>query len=198
MEPSPVGENVEMNKQEILAWCEKYDKGKYNNGLETELHDKTRAREELTRDELIQIVEWKFQDMPGRRKKVIDLMKPVNDDDVRRASHYSFHEQDDRKRVNYLREIPGVGISLASCILTFYDPSLYGIFDIHVWREIFSSKEPKGLFSNVKHYIELLYALRKMATEYGLNVRDVEKALFQKNYDESKLEPRRRIQLGQA
>ena len=89
-----------------------------------------------------------------------------------------------RKKLEFLLKFKGIGISTASVILTFYDPKNYGVFDIHVWRELFG-KEPKN-FSKIDNYLKLLENLRKLSKKYWLDVRKIEKALFQKNLDESK------------
>ena len=77
----------------------------------------------------------------------------------------------------------GVGPALASTILTFLNPKDYGVFDIHVWREIFG-KESTGLFT-APNYLKALREMRRIASKNDLDVRVVEKALFKKNYDES-------------
>ena len=75
-----------------------------------------------------------------------------------------------------------VGPAVASTILTFYNPKEYGVFDIHIWRELFG-KEPKNLFTT-ENYLKLLAELRGLANKYGLDTRIVEKAFFKKNIDE--------------
>jgi len=177
-----------MNRQELLGWYEKYNKDEiqYNTALESELGNKLRKTKELNKEELIKIIEWKFQGrLLGRRKRILNLVKNVEDYKIRRVSKLAFEEQDEKKRIEYLKQINGVGIALVSCILTFYDPKNYGVFDIHVWRELFG-EEPKTLFSNINHYEKLLEKLREMARKNNVTARIVEKALFKKNLDESK------------
>jgi hypothetical protein len=69
-----------------------------------------------------------------------------------------------------------IGPAVASTILTFSDPKNYGVFDFHVWQEVFNEKL-KGY--TVKNYIKLLYKLREIANKYDVEVRTVEKAFLQ-------------------
>ncbi len=94
----------------------------------------------------------------------------------------AFAEPDDKRRIEYLIKIKGVGIALASCVLAFYDPSRYAIFDIHIWRAVNNgTKEPKSLFRKVQNYVQLLKRLRQLSKVYDVSVRDLEIALFMKD-----------------
>jgi len=134
---------------------------------------------------LIQVVEWKFKDLKGRKERVLRFIAKNNDSLVRRISSdvFSATLKDDSNRIDSLQMLDGVGPALASTILTFYDPKKYAVFDIHVWREMYG-KEPKNLFTT-ENYLKLLVDLRGIANKYNLEVRTVEKALFKKNIDEA-------------
>ena len=80
-----------------------------------------------------------------------------------------------------------MGISFASCILTFHNPQKYCVFNTHVYDEIFKIEtRPSNFFSIPDYYLEMLSEIRKFTDKYDLTVRDVGKALFKKNRDESK------------
>ena len=180
-----------LDKEEILFWSGKYDQeeDQYNTGLEKELGEKLRSTKEFSKNELIQIIEWKFQGrLLGRRKRTSNLVSDVDDHFIRKVVKESLNEQDDRLRIKKLMGrfggIPGVGLALASVILTFYDPKNYGVYDIHAWREVFG-KEPKNLFSNFENLVRFLHKLREDSKRFNLDVRILEKAYFKKNLDES-------------
>jgi hypothetical protein len=61
--------------------------------------------------------------------------------------------------------------------------------DIHAWRGLFG-KEPTDIFSNNKQAIKFFNKLREISSETGLSCRDIEKAIFKKDLDESILESR--------
>ena len=175
-----------MEKEEILNWSKKYDEDHpWWTQKEKELGDKLRSSRELTKDDLVQVVEWKFKDLLGRKVRILGLIAKNDDTEIRRISSHIFglSSKDDSYKVNSLCMLHGVGPAVASTILTFYNPKEYGVFDIHIWRELFG-KEPENLF-RTENYLKLLAELRRIANKYGLGVRIVEKAFFKKNVDEA-------------
>ena len=176
-----------LTKEQVNYWLRKYDKEEdlYNTDLEQELGDKLRRTKELTKDELSQIVGWKFQGrLQSRRNLILKRILVVEDAFIRKVSNESFNEQDDRIRIKKLvgrhGGIAGVGLALASVILTFYDPRNFGVYDIHVWREMFG-KEPGDLFSNLENLVKFLERLREEARTMELNTRVVEKAYLEES-----------------
>jgi hypothetical protein len=139
----------------------------------------------LTKDDIRQVIDWKFKELEGRRIRILGLIERNDDSEVRRISSDVFSSTlTDDYKVDSLQNLWGVGPAVASTILTFYDPTKYGVFDIHIWREFFG-KEPKGYQFTTKDYLKVLAELRKVAIQHSLDVRTVEKAFFKKNYDES-------------
>ncbi|MEM5879331.1 MAG: hypothetical protein QXU74_02450 [Candidatus Aenigmatarchaeota archaeon] len=124
----------------------------------------------------------------GRKKIFLNRIKLVQPSKIENISKKALEIEDEYKKIEELKKIPLVKNALTSVILTFYDPKNYGVFDIHVYDELFktnSKTRPKDLFANSKHYIRVLRKLRKIANNYNIDVRTVEKALFKKNYTES-------------
>lgn len=173
-----------MTKEEILNWNDRYNVDHpWWTQKEKELGDKLRRTTQLTKDDLVEIVEWKFKDLPGRKARILELVAKNDDSEVRRISSHIFglSSEYDSYKVNNLCFLHGVGPAVASTILTFYNPQEYGVFDIHIWRELFG-KETTNLFTT-GNYLKLLSELRGIASKYGLDVRIVEKALFKKNLE---------------
>lgn len=178
----------QLTKEEILHWLDRYNKEEdlYNTGLEEELRANFRKNKFITKENLEKIIEWKFQGrLIGRRKRILNLLTPVKDEFIQKVSKLAFQTEDDEVRLNLLTSIRGVGVALSSVILTFYDPKRYGVVDIHDWRELYG-KEPANMFTNHKHTLKFFTKLREIANQTGLTCRDVEKALFKKNLEESK------------
>lgn len=176
-----------MEREEILEWNELYD-SEYPWWVrkEEEMGKRLRKTKMITRENLIEVVKWKFKDLPGRKKRILNLLARNSDARIRSVSDQFFKStlEDDSFKVDTLCMLDGVGPALASTILTFLNPKDYGVFDIHVWRELFG-KEPAGLF-RTPNYLKLLREIRKIGRRNDLDVRIVEKAMFKKNYDESK------------
>ena len=173
-----------LNKEEILNWNRKYDKDHpWWTQEEKRLGDKFRKTKTVTESDLLQVVDWKFKEVPPRHKRVTELAKRNTDEIVQQACSRVFAMSDDSDRIRSLDSLHGVGPALASTILTFYDPKNYGVHDIHVWREFFGD-EPSTIFIGSGCYLKLLAELRKIANRYDLDARTVEKAYFKKNLDE--------------
>lgn len=174
--------NKRMDRKEILMWVSKYEEDHpWWCEKEKELGDKFRKTGELTKEDLIQVVKWKFKTLKGRQSRILGLIKKNEDYEIRRISRkaFSLTSDSDFSRVELLKNLYGVGPALASTILTFYDPEQYGIFDIHVWRELFGP-ESTNLFT-ISNYLKLLREMRCVASQQNFNVRIIEKALFKKN-----------------
>jgi len=173
-----------LTKEEILSWSHRYDSEEdlYNTGLEPSLHEKLNQSKELSKQDLVEIIKWKFQDK--RREENLARIEPVEDSFIRKTTKEALTKQDENTRIWTLQQIPGVGPSVASVILTFYDPKNYGVFDTHVWREMFES-EPEDLFIRSTYLRTFLDRLRQESKEHGLGARVIEKAYFKKNKDEN-------------
>ena len=126
-----------------------------------------------------------IQRVTREKKRILKLVDETEDGLIQKTCNrvFSLTTNDDTTRVKSLGDLNGVGPALASAILTFYDPKKYAVFDIHIWREM-RGKEPKNLFT-ARNYLKLLADLRRIASDYNLDVRTVEKALFKKNVDKT-------------
>lgn len=177
-----------MEKQEILYWSGRHD-NQFPHGIkkEREIGGRLREKEELTKIDLFDIIEWKFEGLEGRKKRELDLMTDIDEQILKKVSNvvFNLNTSQDTYRIRLLCALRhGIGVAVASTILTFFDPKNYGVFDFHVWQEIFGEKlEGKYTVSN---YVDLLSKLREIADKYDFDVRTVEKAFYKKNYDKSK------------
>lgn len=180
--------NIFMNKTEILFWKDKYNQEEdlYSKNDESELHEKFKKNQFVTKKDLVRIVKWKFQGrLIGRQKRILNLLADTEDSYIQEVSGLALKSDKDELKLKLLSSIKGVGNALSSVILTFNDPKNYGILDIHVWRALFG-KEPTDVFSNHKHAIKFFNKLREITLKTGLSARDVEKAYFKKDLDSSK------------
>jgi len=177
-----------MDKKSIISWRKKYDKEEdlYTKGEEEELRAKFQKNKFMTKDDLKRIVKWKFQGkLEGRQKRILKLLENVDGKFIKGISRLAFETKNDKERIKLFCVIEGIGPAVASVILAFYDPENYGVFDIHAWDELFGERL-KDLFSNINHLIHFFEKVREISRRVNMPCRDVEKALFKKNYDESK------------
>ncbi len=175
-----------LDKNDFLAWSRKYDKDQgWRGQKERELGARFRKQKVMTHADLVQVVEWKFQDDEKKKLEVLELVTRNDEALVSRVSNkvFSLPVADDAYRMNCLLTLQGVSPVLASVILAFFDPRQYGVFDVYAWRALLGN-EPPNLFSTI-NYVKLHSALRKTAAKHNLDVRTVEKALVKKKLEES-------------
>ncbi len=175
-----------MDKADYLLWSRKYDKTYgFLAQRERELGSKFRKRKVMTKADLAAVVEWKFKDEPDKKERALELVNRNTDETVERVSSQAFNlpAGDDLYRMNCLMTLEGVSPVLASVILTFFDPKLYGIFDVRIWKPFLGN--PPGNLLTAINYRTLLVSLRKSANKHNLDVRVIDKALYKKSVDES-------------
>jgi hypothetical protein len=179
---------IALNQNELYLWIKKYDEDQNESSktVEEELRAKFVSNPVMTKTNLQKIIDWKYQDLPGRKNRMRKLTNEYEDRFIQDLSKLAFKQKKDELKLRIFSVIKGVGPATCSVILSFYNPWKYGILDIHVWRELFGEKEPKTLFSNNNHAIKFFDKLRKISKQTGLSCRDIEKAYFKKNYDEAR------------
>jgi hypothetical protein len=172
------------NREEIVRWTRLFDEKRSPADLQTENDVGSRLRDtrELSKADLMRMVSWKFESLPGRKGLVLSRVSSVGEQEISETFRRSLDAHCERTRIIELLRLPGIGPAMASVILTFYDPKEYAVLDIHVWRELFG-KEPQNLFQGPKCLLKFLQKVRVIAEMHGLDARTVEKALFQRNYD---------------
>ena len=177
-----------MQLQEVSEWLQKYNSKNESVDLEKEIEDIISQKNFLTREDLITIVNWKFHNGSGKKRLLaINSLEQMDGSEIEKITGDAFELEEESKKIRKLCTIKGMGISFASCILTFHNPQKYCVFNTHVYDEIFKIEtRPNDIFSTPNHYLEMLNEIRKFADKYDLTVSDVGKALYKKNRDESK------------
>ena len=131
--------------------------------------------------------------------RTIKSLEQMDGSEIETITRDAFELEEESKKIRKLCTIKGVGISLASCILTFHNPQKYCVFNTRVYDEIFKIEtRPNNIFSIPDHYLEMLNEIRKFSDKYDLTVSDVGKALFKKNREESKSNNTRIKDISQA
>jgi hypothetical protein len=129
----------------------------------------------LTKQELISICHWKSP----RALLLIEQNHPAT---VRSLTRKAFATRSEQARIAYLTGLRGVGLPMASAILTLVDPKRYGVIDIRVWQLLFSLKSvrsnPDGIGFNFQNWYHYLCILRHHAKRLGVKVRQVERTIF--------------------
>jgi hypothetical protein len=89
----------------------------------------------------------------------------------------------ERRRMELLTSLRGVGVPIASAILTLIDPRRYGVLDIRAWQLLFAVRSVaanrRGQGFTISQWEEYLAALRQHARRLGVTARAIEYTLFE-------------------
>jgi hypothetical protein len=102
---------------------------------------------------------------------------------VRAVSRAVLATRDERRRMELLTGLAGVGVPMASAILTLVDPRRYGVLDIRAWQLLFAIRSVdanrRGQGFTIAQWLEYLAALRAHAGRLAVSARTIEYTLFE-------------------
>ena len=134
-----------------------------------------RRRGAFTRAEFRRMCRWKS---PRARH----LWEANSAARVRAVSRAALATRDERRRIALLTDLSGVGIPMASAILTLLDPRRYGVLDIRAWQLLFAVRSVaanrRGQSFTPAQWLHYLAALRHHARRLGVTARAIEYTLF--------------------
>lgn len=116
---------------------------------------------------LKKICEWK-----SRRR--IRLLDNNTDEVIEQALKAAVNPKDVRDAVNSLTQLEGVGVKMASAILTAINPELYTVLDYRA-LEALGSKDS----DDIDLYVLYVEACKRMSEEYGVDMRTFDRANWQ-------------------
>ncbi|MBI3031275.1 MAG: hypothetical protein HYY64_17375 [Candidatus Rokubacteria bacterium] len=134
-----------------------------------------RARE-FSRHEFLAMCRWKSPRAMGK-------CRGNSAATIRRVSRAALAARSERTRMSLLTSLHGVGLPMASAILTLIDPRRYGVLDIRVWQLLFAMDSvrtnPRGVGFDLGNWYQYLRRLRDHARAMGVSARTVERTLFE-------------------
>ena len=143
----------------------------------------------LTPEELLDICRWKSPRTINKIETDKDKIKILTSKafSIKCEDVISIRfEKVEGEKIDILDNIKGVGVPMASAILTLTDPENYGVIDIRVWQVLFRLKkvdyDPEGQNFTKKHWTDFLKVIRNLSKEYKTRARDVERVLFYSHY----------------
>lgn len=145
------------------------------------------GRRTISKLELVVIGEWKMARRPGLIPRIVGLIQQNEPGEIQAATSSALALADRwevARAVQELKRLKGVGVAVASTILTACRPNRYGIIDRLVCqslKELVGGPFQAGLKSRLtprlyQCYVELLAELSKQT---GMTARDWDKALWQ-------------------
>jgi len=176
----------ELIKHELL----KHEHSDTQNLIDKLKHVKKRGY--FTKDEFLEMGRWKSP-RPSRRYKSNSSKL------IRNISEKVFATNYEKRKIELLTSLKGVGIPVASAILMLTDPKKYGVIDIRVWQLLYSygsvSVKPTGTNFSFQNWNNYLMKLRYFAKEFNVGSRNIERTLFEyhKATQEETLYPRKKL-----
>ncbi len=129
----------------------------------------------LTKDELLRICRWKSA-------RAVPLCRSNHPATIRKLTREALTTRSERRKMEALTKLRGVGLPMASAILTLVKPKNYGVIDIRVWQLLYAIEavhsKPKGVGLTFKEWYQYLCKLRYHAKELGVPVRAIERTIF--------------------
>ena len=123
----------------------------------------------LDSDDFEEVLQWKLRSQYGRIKKHFSRIRSGVLVPVTRAA-FEIKDSDARYeaefRVRVLSSLPGVGVPVASAMLTLVEPEKFGVLDFRVWRQVFPQRE-EGFTSTVKQYLEYMDEIWRLSGLLG-------------------------------
>ena len=127
------------------------------------------ASGELTRSNLMTIVSWKSPRSKTRANE-------NSDEDIRDALGFAVKTDVDRGAIAVLCSLRGVGIPVASAIMTVCDPTRFTIIDVRALETLGVKQYPSG---DTSYFLSYLTFCRNTAENFRVPLRDLDRALWQ-------------------
>ena len=133
------------------------------------------AQQHLTLETLIEIGYWKSP-------RLVPQIKKNEAATVQKLTRLSYHEGDLVRKTEYLLQLQGITLPMASAILMFYNPYQYGIMDTKVWQVLYQlgmvdgKASGKSLKTNEFELYTLL--MQNSAKSHQTTLREVEQGLL--------------------
>jgi hypothetical protein len=135
-----------------------------------------RARGAFTRGEFVRMCRWKSP----RAQRLWAANSPAR---IRAVSRAVLATRSERRRMELLTSLRGVGVPIASAILTLIDPRRYGVLDIRAWQLLFAigsvDANRRGQGFTITQWEQYLAALRHHARRLDVSARTIEYTLFE-------------------
>jgi hypothetical protein len=101
---------------------------------------------------------------------------------IRSATRSALAARSEQHRLEFLMELKGVSVPMASALLTLVNPKRYGVLDIRVWQLLHATgaveTNPRGVGFNSGNWQQFLAILRYFSRTCRVGARDIERTLF--------------------
>lgn len=160
---------LRFKEAQLPAWAERYSYRANDRELRGPLRHAVLARGFLERAEFLRICHWKTVRSRSRCEQNSGFH-------IKTITRASFSSGDETIKMDLLRTLSGVEWPTASTLLHFCDRRPYPILD---YRALWSLGIDKPPHYDMPFWLEYLAFSRRLAGRTGLEIRDVDRALWQ-------------------
>ena len=172
-----------INRENILRYAQKYDE-QYNKTederIEKKMKELLKKHRYFNREDFIQVGRWKS-------KRTTRWFNKNNANEVKDITSFCFDKENnicEETRIKQLIKLWGVGYPVASALLHFAFPERYPIMD---FRTIWSLGWEQPSNYNFDFWQRYCEKIRVIATQLGLPIRTVDKALWKYSKENQQL-----------
>jgi hypothetical protein len=137
-----------------------------------------RQRAYLNQEEFLKICFWKDPRQLRRKDWTAH-----SDETLMDTSKRAFAQTEEAQKILWLCRLKGVGVPVASAILTLCYPEQYGVIDIRIWQLLHAYGEvdydEQGDKLTVLHWLDYLPKIRSWAKSFETQARLIELTLFE-------------------
>jgi thermostable 8-oxoguanine DNA glycosylase len=154
-------------------------KDTYNLIQKIEKLKKERTPLYLNKPEFEEILIWKLRTQYARQRKYREKNTNEIIQKITRTAFEIKHadwQYETELKLNILIALRGVGVPVASAILTLCYPEKYAVIDFRIVRQLFG--KPKTNFP-IRKYLEYLNTIRNIAKKYEVTPQQVDMAIWQ-------------------
>jgi hypothetical protein len=131
-----------------------------------------------TRENLNAIVEWKMEGVHLTR--VMSYLAQNSDVEIEAALRLAVSTDNEQSAIDTLDKLHGIGVPVASAVLTAINPEKYTIIDIYALRSL---GVPNGPAEKVDYYLTYLRKCRELAQQFKISLRTLDHALWQWGFE---------------
>lgn len=136
------------------------------------------AAGDFSRENLNVIVRWKMEGVHLTR--VMSYVDQNTDAEITRALSSALRAPTEAEAIEILDKLHGVGVPVASAIMTTINPEKYTIIDIYALRSLGVADAPTD---RVDYYLAYLQKCRELAHQFNVSLRTLDHALWQWGYE---------------